>query len=209
MARYTGAVCRLCRREGQKLFLKGDRCYTDKCALERRSYAPGMHGNARNKKLSEYGVQLREKQKARRYYGVSEKQFSHYFELAEKRQGQAGENLLAILESRLDNVAYRLGFAMSRAEARQLVRHAHFTVNGQKVNIPSYQVKPGDVIELKEVSRSLDKFKGSLEANASRVIPKWLEFDQANKVAKVVAVPAREDIDLPIEEHLIVELYSK
>ena len=209
MARYTGAVCRLCRREGQKLFLKGDRCYTDKCALERRSYAPGMHGNARNKKLSEYGVQLREKQKARRYYGVSEKQFSHYFELAEKRQGQAGENLLAILESRLDNVAYRLGFAMSRAEARQLVRHAHFTVNGQKVNIPSYQVKPGDVIELKEGSRSLDKFKGSLEANASRVIPKWLEFDQASKVAKVVAVPAREDIDLPIEEHLIVELYSK
>ena len=209
MARYTGAVCRLCRREGQKLFLKGDRCYTDKCALERRAYAPGQHGNARNKKLSEYGIQLREKQKARRYYGVSEKQFSHYFELAEKRQGQAGENLLAILECRLDNVAYRLGFAMSRAEARQLVRHGHFTVNGQKVNIPSYQVKTGDVIELKESSRSVDKFKGSLEANASRVIPKWLDFDQANKVAKVVAVPAREDIDLPIEEHLIVELYSK
>ncbi len=209
MARYTGAVCRLCRREGQKLFLKGDRCYTDKCALEHRSYAPGMHGNARNKKLSEYGVQLREKQKARRYYGVSEKQFSHYFELAEKRQGQAGENLLAILESRMDNVAYRLGFAMSRAEARQLVRHGHFTVNGKKVDIPSYQVKTGDVIELKETSRSMDKFKGSLEANASRVVPKWLEFDQANKVAKVVAVPAREDIDLPIEEHLIVELYSK
>ena len=209
MARYTGAVCRLCRREGQKLFLKGDRCYTDKCALEHRSYAPGMHGNARNKKLSEYGVQLREKQKARRYYGVSEKQFSHYFELAEKRQGQAGENLLAILESRMDNVAYRLGFAMSRAEARQLVRHGHFTVNGKKVDIPSYQVKTGDVIELKETSRSNEKFKGSLEANASRVIPKWLDFDQANKVAKVVAVPAREDIDLSIEEHLIVELYSK
>ena len=209
MARYTGAVCRLCRREGQKLFLKGDRCYTDKCALEHRSYAPGMHGNARNKKLSEYGVQLREKQKARRYYGVSEKQFYHYFELAEKRQGQAGENLLAILESRMDNVAYRLGFAMSRPEARQLVRHGHFTVNGKKVDIPSYQVKTGYVIELKETSRSLDKFKGSLEANASRVVPKWLEFDQANKVAKVVAVPAREDIDLPIEEHLIVELYSK
>ena len=209
MARYTGAVCRLCRREGQKLFLKGDRCYTDKCALEHRSYAPGMHGNARNKKLSEYGVQLREKQKARRYYGVSEKQFSHYFELAEKRQGQAGENLLAILESRMDNVAYRLGFAMSRAEARQLVRHGHFTVNGKKVDIPSYQVKTGDVIELKDSSRSIEKFKGSLEADASRVIPKWLEFDQANKVAKVVAVPAREDIDLPIEEHLIVELYSK
>ena len=209
MERYTGAFCRLCRREGQKLFLKGDRCYTDKCAIERRAYAPGQHGNARNKKLSEYGVQLREKQKARRYYGVSESQFAHYFELAEKRKGQAGENLLAILESRLDNVVYRLGFAMSRAEARQLVRHGHFTVNGKKVNIPSYQVKTGEVIELKEGSRSLEKFKGSLEANASRVVPKWLEFDQANKVAKVVAVPAREDIDLPIEEHLIVELYSK
>ncbi len=209
MARYTGAVCRLCRREGQKLFLKGDRCYTDKCAIGRRSYAPGQHGNARTKKLSEYGVQLREKQKARRYYGISESQFTHYFELAEKRKGQTGENLLAILESRLDNVIYRLGFAMSRAEARQLVRHGHFTVNGKKVNIPSYQVKTGEVIELKESSRSLDKIKGSLEANASRVIPKWLDFDQANKVAKVVAVPAREDIDLPIEEHLIVEFYSK
>ena len=208
MARYTGAVCRLCRREGQKLFLKGDRCYTDKCALERRAYAPGQHGNARNKKLSEYGVQLREKQKARRYYGVSESQFAHYFELAEKRKGQAGENLLAILESRLDNVVYRLGFAMSRAEARQLVRHGHFTVNGQKVNIPSYLVKVGSVIELKDKSRSLDKFKSSLEANASRVVPKWLEIDN-NNVAKVIAAPAREDIDLPIEEHLIVELYSR
>ena len=208
MARYTGAVCRLCRREGQKLFLKGDRCYTDKCAIERRAYAPGQHGNARNKKLSEYGVQLREKQKARRYYGVSESQFAHYFELAEKRKGQAGENLLAILESRLDNVVYRLGFAMSRAEARQLVLHGHFTVNGRKVNIPSYLVKSGDVVALKEGSRSLSKFKGSLEANASRVVPKWLEMDKDN-VAKVVAEPAREDIDLPIEEHLIVELYSK
>ena len=209
MARYTGAVCRLCRREGQKLFLKGDRCYTDKCALERRSYAPGMHGNARNKKLSEYGIQLREKQKARRYYGVSENQFYHYFEMAEQRKGRTGENLLAILESRLDNVVYRLGFAMSRAEARQLVRHGHFTINGKKVDIPSYLVKTGETIELKEGSGKLDKFKGSLEANASRVVPKWLDFDQANKVAKVVAVPAREDIDLPIEEHFIVELYSK
>lgn len=209
MARYTGAVCRLCRREGQKLFLKGDRCYTDKCALDRRAYAPGMHGNARNKKLSEYGVQLREKQKARRYYGVSEKQFSHYFEMAEQRKGQAGENLLSILESRLDNVVYRLGFAMSRAEARQLVRHGHFTVNGKKVDIPSFQVKTGDVLELRESSRSIEKFKSSLETNASRVVPKWLDFDQNNKVCKVVAVPAREDIDLPIEEHLIVELYSK
>ncbi|MBU5627979.1 30S ribosomal protein S4 [Oscillibacter hominis] len=209
MARYTGAVCRLCRREGQKLFLKGDRCYTDKCSIERRGYAPGMHGNARNKKLSEYGVQLREKQKAKRYYGVLENQFHEYFEMANKRQGMTGENLLSILETRLDNVVYRLGFAMSRAEARQLVRHAHFTVNGRKVNIPSYLVKPGEVIALAENSRSIEKFKGSLEANGSRVIPKWLEMDKNNNVAKVIAVPAREDIDLPIEEHLIVELYSK
>ncbi len=209
MARYTGAVCRLCRREGQKLFLKGDRCYTDKCAIERRAYAPGQHGNARNKKLSEYGVQLREKQKARRYYGVLESQFAEYFEMATKRKGMTGENLLAILESRLDNVVYRLGFAMSRAEARQLVRHGHFTVNGKKVNIPSYLVSVGETVELKESSRSLDKFKGSLEANGSRVIPKWLDMDKTHNVAKVVAVPAREDIDLPIEEHLIVELYSK
>ena len=207
MARYTGAVCRLCRREGQKLFLKGDRCYTEKCSLERRGYAPGQHGNARNKKLSGYGVQLREKQKAKRYYGVLESQFRDYFEMAAKQTGMTGENLLSILETRLDNVVYRLGFAMSRAEARQLVRHAHFTVNGKKVNIPSYLVKVGEVIELKESSRSLDKFKGSLEANASRVVPKWLEMN--NNVAKVVAEPAREDIDLPIEEHLIVELYSK
>ena len=209
MARYTGAVCRLCRREGQKLFLKGDRCYTEKCAVERRSYAPGQHGNARNKKMSEYGVQMREKQKARRYYGVLESQFAEYFEMASKRKGMTGENLLAILESRLDNVVYRLGFAMSRAEARQLVRHGHFTVNGKKVNIPSYLVSVGETIELKETSRSLDKFKGSLEANASRVVPKWLDMDKTHNVAKVVAVPAREDIDLPIEEHLIVELYSK
>ena len=209
MARYTGAVCRLCRREGQKLFLKGDRCYTDKCALERRSYAPGQHGNARNKKLSEYGQQLREKQKARRYYGVLESQFEAYFEMATKHKGMTGENLLAILESRLDNVVYRLGFAMSRAEARQLVRHGHFTVDGKRVDIPSFLVKTGMTIELAEKSRGIDKIKGSLEANASRVVPKWLDFDAKNMVAKVVAVPAREDIDLPIEEHLIVELYSK
>ena len=208
MARYTEAVCRLCRREGQKLFLKGDRCYTDKCALNCRNGVPGQHGQGRSK-TSEYGLQLREKQKVKRYYGVLEKQFRGYYELADRRPGQAGQNLLAILESRLDNVVYRLGFAMSRAEARQLVRHGHFTVDGHKVDIPSYQVKTGEVIELKEASRSLDKFKGALEANASRVIPKWLVFDQANKVAKVVAVPAREDIDLPVEEHLIVELYSK
>lgn len=209
MARYTGAVCRLCRREGQKLFLKGDRCYTDKCSVDRRTYAPGMHGNARNKKMSEYGVQLREKQKAKRYYGILESQFAGYFEMANKKQGMTGENLLSILETRLDNVIYRLGFAMSRAEARQMVRHGHFLINGKKVDIPSYLVKPGEVITLKDASRSKDKFKGTLEANASRVIPKWLDFDKNNIIAKVIAEPAREDIDLPIEEHLIVELYSK
>ena len=209
MARYTGAVCRMCRREGQKLFLKGDRCYTDKCAMERRPFAPGQHGNARNKKMSEYGMQLRAKQKAKRYYGVLESQFAKYYEMASSKKGVTGENLLAILESRLDNVIYRLGFAMSRPEARQLVRHGHFTVNGKKVDIPSYLVKPGEVIALKDSSRSLDKFKASLEANGSRPAPKWLDFDQNTLVAKVVGTPAREDIDLPIEEHLIVELYSK
>ncbi len=209
MARYTGAVCRMCRREGQKLFLKGDRCYTDKCAIERRPFAPGQHGNARNKKLSEYGTQLREKQKARRYYGVLESQFHKYYEMAASRKGVTGDNLLAILESRLDNVVYRLGFAMSRPEARQLVRHGHFTVNGKKVDIPSYLVRPGEVIALKDASKTMDKFKGNLETNGSRKPPKWLDFDQTNMVAKVIGAPEREDIDLPIEEHLIVELYSK
>jgi len=208
MARYTDAVCRLCRREGQKLFLKGDRCYTDKCAITRRAYAPGMHGQGRSK-ASEYGLQLREKQKAKRYYGVLESQFRSYFEMAERKQGKTGENLLALLETRLDNVIYRLGFAMSRAEARQLVTHGHFTVNGRKVNIPSFLVKPGMVVALKETSRSIEKFKASVEANAFRQPPKWLEFDAANYTAKVVAAPARDDIDLPIEEQLIVELYSK
>jgi small subunit ribosomal protein S4 len=208
MARYTEAVCRMCRREGQKLFLKGDRCYTQKCAMECRAYAPGMHGQNRSK-TSEYGQQLREKQKAKRYYGLLENQFRNYFELAERRPGQTGENLLAILESRLDNVVYRLGFAMSRAEVRQLVSHGHFTVNGRKVNIPSYLVKPGMVISLKDSSKSLEKIKANVEANAFRQPPKWLEYDANNLIAKVTAMPAREDIDLPIEEHLIVELYSK
>lgn len=208
MARYTDAVCRLCRREGQKLFLKGDRCYTDKCAVVRRAYAPGMHGQGRSK-ASEYGSQLREKQKAKRYYGVLESQFRSYFEIAERRYGKTGENLLALLETRLDNVIYRLGFAMSRAEARQLVLHGHFLVDGKKVNIPSFLVKPGMIITLKESSRSIDKFKSSLEANAFRQPPKWLDFDAVNATAKVVAMPLREDIDLPIEEQLIVELYSK
>jgi len=208
MARYTDAVCRQCRREGQKLFLKGDRCYTDKCALTVRAYAPGQHGQGRSKN-SEYGQQLREKQKAKRFYGVLESQFRSYFEMAERRPGQTGENLLSILESRLDNVVYRLGYAMSRAEARQMVTHGHITVNGHKVNIPSYQVKPGMVIALKETSRSIDKIKANIEANAFRPAPKWLEYDQTNNIAKVLAVPARDDVDLPIEEHLIVELYSK
>lgn len=209
MARYTGAVCKLCRREGQKLFLKGERCYTGKCALDRRSYAPGQHGQARMKKASEYGKQLRTKQFAKRYYGVLEGQFRHYFELAEKMPGASGENLLTLLESRLDNVVYRMGLASSRAEARQLVGHKHFSVNGRTVNIPSFLVKPGMVIALREGSRSLDKFKAIIEANGSRPAPKWLDVDKANSQAKVIALAKREDIDLPIEETLIVELYSK
>lgn len=206
MARYTGAVCRQCRREGQKLFLKGERCYTGKCAIDRRAYAPGQHGQSR-KKYSEYGLQLREKQKVRKYYGVLESQFAKYFEMAEKKNGVTGENLLSIVESRLDNVVYRLGFAMSRPEARQLVRHGHFTVNGKKVNIPSYLVNVGDVIAIKDGSMSSEKIKSILEANEKRAIVKWLERD--GTTGKVVAVCEREDIDLPIEEHLIVELYSK
>ena len=208
MARYSDASCRLCRREGQKLFLKGDRCYTEKCAMVARAYPPGMHGQGRIK-TSEYGSQLREKQKAKRYYGLLESQFRSYFEMAERRSGQTGENLLSILETRLDNVVYRLGFAMSRAEARQLVTHGHFTVNGKKVNIPSFLVKPGMIVSLRERSRDIEKIKGNIEANAFRQPPKWLEYDANNLIAKVVALPARDDIDLPIEEHLIVELYSK
>ena len=209
MARYTDAVCRLCHRENQKLFLKGDKCYSGKCPQEKRSYAPGQHGQARNRKPSEYALQHREKQKTKRFYCVSESQMVKYFEMATKRKGITGENMLAILESRLDNVVYRMGLAMSRPEARQLVNHAHFRVNGRKVNIPSYLVKVGDVIELRDKSRSLDKVKAILEANASRPTPKWLDVDIENFRAKVAAVPAREDIDLPVEEHLIVELYSK
>jgi len=208
MARYTDAVCRLCRREGQKLFLKGDRCYTEKCAADRRPYPPGQHGQGRSK-TSEYGLQLREKQKAKRYYGVLESQFRGYFNMASKRKGKTGENLLALLETRLDNTIYRLGFAMSRAEARQLVLHGHFLVNGRKVNIPSFLVKPGMIISIKDKSRSLDKIKSVIEANSSRVPPKWLEYDANAMIAKVSTTPGREDIDIPIEEQLIVELYSK
>ncbi len=208
MARYTGAVCRLCRREGQKLYLKGDRCYTNKCSIGRREYAPGQHGMAR-KKLSEYGLQLREKQKAKRFYGVLEKQFAHYFELASKRKGITGENLLAIIESRFDNIVYRLGFTMSRAEARQMVRHGHFALNGKRVTVASILVKPGDVISLREKSTSIEKFKNNLEANASKVVPEWLDFDAAKFEGKMLKYASRQDIDLPLEEHLIVELYSK
>ena len=208
MARYTGPVCRLCRREGQKLFLKGERCYSKKCAVDRRAYAPGQHGQGR-KKVSEYGRQLRTKQYARRYYGVLEGQFRHYFDMAEKMPGVTGENLLRLLDSRLDNVIYRLGLASSRAEARQLVLHGHYTVNGRKVNIPSFLTKVGQVIAVKEGSRQNEKIKAIVEANSSRPIPKWLELNRETLEAKVVAVPNREDIDLPIEETLIVELYSK
>jgi len=208
MARYTEAVCRLCRREGQKLFLKGDKCYMDKCPVTQRAYAPGQHGQ-RRKKLSEYGLQHREKQKARRFYGILEKQFNGYFESAEKQKGMTGENLLRILESRLDNVVYRIGFAMSRPEARQLVRHGHFTVNGRKVNIPSYLVREGDIITIADRSRSLEKFKSILEANEARPVPDWLDLDRGTFQAKIVNLPAREAIDLPVEEHLIVEFYSK
>ena len=208
MARYTDAVCRICRREGDKLFLKGDRCYSDKCAIARRSYAPGQHGQGR-KKSSEYGTQLREKQKAKRYYGLLEGQFYHYFELAEKMSGMTGENLLKVLESRLDNVVYRAGFAMSRPEARQLVSHGHFTVNGKAVNIPSYLVKAGDVVAIVEKSMSSDKIKGVLEANASRPALNWLSVDKNKAQATVVNLPERGEIDLQVEEQLIVELYSK
>lgn len=208
MARYTEAVCRICRREGEKLFLKGERCYSDRCSIVRRAYAPGQHGQGR-KKLSEYGLQLREKQKARKYYGVLETQFENYFDLATTKKGMAGENLLIILETRLDNVVYRAGFAMSRPEARQLVKHGHFTVNGKKVDIPSYLVKPGDVIAVREKSMSSEKIKGILEANASRPSLNWLSVDRPHASVSVVSYPTREEIDLSVQEHLIVELYSK
>lgn len=208
MARYTESVCRLCRRENQKLFLKGDRCYSDKCSVARRMYAPGQHGQNK-KKLSEYGIQLREKQKAKRFYGVLESQFRKYFEIAASKKGITGENLLQILESRLDNVVYRMGFGSSRPEARQLVTHGHFTVNGKRVNIPSYLVKAGDVIGIKEKSTNIDRIKEIVEDTASRAVPQWLDVDKEKMVGKVVSLPTREDVDLPVQEHLIVELYSK
>ncbi|HVJ47510.1 30S ribosomal protein S4 [Desulfitobacterium sp.] len=208
MARYTGPVCRLCRREGMKLFLKGDRCYTGKCAIDRRAYAPGQHGQSRGKKPTEYGIQLREKQKVRRVYGVAEKQFRNYFDEAARQKGMTGENLLRLLERRLDNVVFQLGFATSRPEARQLVRHGHFTVNGRRVDIPSFLVRQGDVVAFKEASKTSPRIK-EIITNLDRTPPKWLSID-ANAVAgTVAALPSREDIQLPIQEHLIVEKYSR
>lgn len=206
MARYTGPVCRLCRRDGIKLYLKGDKCFSDKCPIAKRPYAPGQHGQSR-KKLSNYGTQLREKQKAKRIYGILETQFREYYEKAESKKGITGENLLKMLELRLDNVVFRMGFANSRVEARQLVRHGHFMVNGKKVNIPSYNVSVGDTIALKEASKSSQKFKALAEV--SRNILEWLDVDTEKMEGKVVAQPKRENIDIPVQETLIVELYSK
>jgi small subunit ribosomal protein S4 len=208
MARYTGPVCRLCRREGTKLYLKGERCTSGKCALDRRNTAPGQHGAA-NKKMREYGLQMREKQKTRRYYGVLERQFVNYYEEAARKEGMTGENLICLLERRLDNVVYRMGFAASHKEARQLVLHGHFTLNGKKVNIPSLIVKAGDVVAVKEASRDSVKFKALAEAAANATAPKWLEVKADAMTAKVVTLPAREDVDFDFNEQLIVELYSK
>ena len=208
MARNLGPVCRLCRREGLKLFLKGERCYTDKCAIERRNYPPGAHGQSRTR-FSEFSIRLREKQKVKRIYGLLEEQFHNFFAKAERKKGITGTNLLIFLERRLDNMVYRLGFANSRNEARQLVLHSHFTVNGQKVNIPSYLVDVGDVIELREKSRKVSKIGESLEGVARRGVPAWLELDKENFRGRIVALPSREDLTMPIREQLIVELYSK
>lgn len=207
MARYTGSSCRLCRREGQKLFLKGERCYSSKCAIEKRNYAPGQHGQNRRSKQSDYGLQLREKQKAKRFYGLLETQFRNYFDKAAKKKGPAGENLLILLETRLDNVVFRMGFASSRKEARQLVRHGHFTVNGKKVDIPSAAVKAGDVVKVKEKSTASPKFREIRDMAIST--PSWITVDVDKLEGKVIALPTRADIDTPIAEHLIVELYSK
>ena len=209
MARYTGASCRLCRRENLKLFLKGDRCYGDKCAFERRPYAPGQHGQRRGGKFSDYRLQLREKQKVRRIYGILEKQFRRYYYHAEKQKGITGTNLLTLLETRLDNVVYRMGFASSRTQARQLVRHNHFLVNNRTVNIPSYQVKVEDVIEIKEGSRKVPLILEAMETVVRRGIPKWIELEKGNFKGTLKALPNREDLTMPIQEQLIIELYSK
>lgn len=209
MARQTGSVCRLCRREGLKLFLKGERCYTDKCAIERRNYPPGAHGQRRRVKLSEYSIQLREKQKLKRTYGIFERQFRRLFEVAERGKGATGEKLLVLLERRLDNMVYRLGFTNSRAEARQLVRHGHFTVNERKVNIPSYLVQAGDTITLRERSRGMARIQEALELSRRRGVPEWLESDATAFAGKVKMLPKRSDLTMPINEKLVVELYSK
>ena len=209
MGRYTGPSCRLCRREGEKLYLKAERCYSEKCALEKKPYIPGQHGRGRRGKPSEYGAQLREKQKAKRIYGVLERQFRNYFEKAERQPGITGENLLVLLERRLDNVVYRLGFAGSRPEARQLVTHGHFLLNGRKVNIPSILVKVGDVIQVRERSKESPKFKELQAQAAYKTPPEWLEVDADNLSGRVLALPRRDQIDSPIAEHLIVELYSR
>lgn len=207
MSRYTGPVCRLCRREGTKLYLKGDRCYTDKCSVGRRAYPPGQHGQGR-KKASEYGTQLREKQKLRRIFGIHEAQFARYFDMAERRRGITGENLLAVLETRLDNAVYRLGLADSRPQARQLVRHGHFAVNGKKVSIPSYEVRPGDEISVRASSRNMEHFKAIVDA-AAVSLPAWLAVGDDRMSGRILSVPTRDQIDLDVQEHLIVELYSK
>jgi small subunit ribosomal protein S4 len=209
LARYVDASCRLCRRENLKLFLKGDRCYTDKCAFERRSYAPGQHGQRRGGKVSDYGIQLREKQKVKRIYGIFENQFRRYYHKAERQKGITGTNLLILLERRLDNTVYRMGFASSRDQARQLVKHNHFAVNGSKVNIPSYQVKNGDVIEVKEKSQKIPVIQEAIETVVRREIPPWLEVDIDKFRGVVKAFPSREELTMPINEQLIVELYSK
>lgn len=209
MARYNKSVCRLCRRENLKLFLKGERCYTDKCAIDRRAYPPGQHGQGRKKKFSDYGTQLREKQKVKRLYGVLENQFRNIFKEADRQKGITGETLLSLLERRLDNTVYRLGFANSRNEARQLVRHNHFLVNRTKVNIPSCLVKPGDVIEVKEKSKKIVRILEALEGVARRGVPQWLDLDKEQLKGNVKTLPAREDITIPLQEKLIVELYSK
>lgn len=209
MSRYRGSVCRQCRRENLKLFLKGDRCYSDKCAFDRKGYIPGEHGQRRGRKLSDYGIQLREKQKVKRMYGLSEKQFRLFFKRADRQKGITGVNLLILLERRLDNVVYRSGFVNSRAQGRQLVKHNHFVVNGKKVNIPSYLMKIGDVIELKEKSRNIKTIGDSLDAVVRRGVPQWIDLEKESLKGMIKGFPIREDITMPIQEQLIVELYSK
>src|SRR3954452_20162309 len=209
MARYTGPVCRLCRREGMKLFLKGERCYTEKCAIEKRNFAPGQHGKSRKQKMAGYGIQLREKQKVKRIYGVLEDQFRRYFEAAERQRGITGETLLQLLERRFDNVIYRLGLATSRAQARQLVRHGHFVVNGKKVDIPSYSLRAGDVVTIKATSQRNATIGHAMEEVKGRGVPEWLPFDAGQMTGRVSSLPPRAQINLPVQEQLIVELYSK